>query len=88
MRRIELLPRALRDLDAIPLPFQERVVAKIEMLREFPELGPPMFDAFEGYRSLLAARRYRVVYRILGSGTVEIAWIRDMRRKPLRRKPR
>jgi len=88
VRRIELLPRAIRDLEAIPPVQQERVLSKVEMLREFPEMGPPMFDAFDGYRSLLAAKHYRVVYRIRSNGTVEIAWIRDTRRRPLRRKPR
>lgn len=89
MRRIELLPRAVADLDAIPPKKQEQIVAKLEMLRELPEMGPAMFDAFEGYRSLLAGQRqYRVVYRIRDSGTIEIAWIRHLARRPLKRPPR
>lgn len=86
MQRIDLLPRAIRDLESIPLVQQKRVISKIEMLRDFPEMGTPMFDAFEGYRSLLAAKHYRVVYRIRDDGVIEIAWIRDTRRRPLRRK--
>lgn len=47
------------------------------MLREFPEMGAPMFDAFQGYRAMLAARnKYRIVYRIVADDLVEIAYIR------------
>jgi mRNA-degrading endonuclease RelE of RelBE toxin-antitoxin system len=63
-RRIELLPRAEKELAALPVAVQDQIIAKLEMLRDFPELGVAMFDAFEGYRALLAARRsYRIVYR-------------------------
>ena len=52
------------------------------MLRELPELGAPIRDAFEGYRSLLVAgRRYRVVYRLLGDDRVEVAYIRHSARQ-------
>lgn len=52
------------------------------MLREFPELGAPMLDAFQGYRSLLAARnQYRVVYRIVADDLVEVAYIRHCARQ-------
>ena len=41
-----------------------------------------MRDAFEGYRSLLVAnRRYRVVYRLLGDDHVEVAYIRHSARQ-------
>ena len=81
-RRVELLPRADRELAALPEAVQNQIIAKLEMLREFPELGAPMFDAFEGYRAPLAARRsYRIVYRILSSNLVEVAYIRHRRRQ-------
>jgi plasmid stabilization system protein ParE len=81
-RRVELLPRAERELDALPEGVQEQVIAKLEMLRQFPEMGAPMFDAFEGYRALLAARRsYRIVYRIVAPDRVEVAYIRHSARQ-------
>ena len=88
-RRIELLPRAVADLEALPVRTQDRIVAKLELLREFPELGVAMLDAFHGYRALLASNsEYRVVYRIKNPALIEIAWIRHCSRRPLKRKPR
>ena len=76
-RRVELLPRAERELSALPASVQDRILAKLEMLREFPEMGAPMFDAFQGYRAMLAARnKYRIVYRVAADDRVEIAYIR------------
>ena len=81
-RRVELLPRAQKDLEALPLSIQEQIIAKIELLRDFPELGPAMVDAFQGYRAILAAKNtYRVVYRILADDLVEIAYIRHCARQ-------
>jgi len=52
------------------------------MLRELPEMGAPMIDAFEGYRSLLVARnRYRVVYRVVSDDLVEVAYVRHCARQ-------
>lgn len=58
------------------------MLAKLEMLREFPELGAPMFDAFRGYRALLAARKaYRIVYQVVTDDLVEVAYIRHTARQ-------
>ncbi|MGH7897302.1 MAG: type II toxin-antitoxin system RelE family toxin, partial [Candidatus Binatia bacterium] len=91
-RRVELLPRADRELSALPETVQNQIIAKLEMLREFPEMGPPMFDAFQDYRALLAARgSYRIVYRIASVDLVEVAYIRHCRRqtslRPVRNRP-
>jgi len=81
-RRGELLPRARKDLEALPLSIQDQIIAKIELLRDFPELGPAMVDAFQGYRAILAAKNsYRVVYRILADDLVEVAYIRQCARQ-------
>jgi len=81
-RRVELLPRAQKDLEALPLSIQDQIIAKIELLRDFPELGPAMVDAFQGYRAILAAKNsYRVVYRILADDLVEVAYIRHCARQ-------
>ena len=81
-RRVELLPRARKDLEALPLSIQDQIIAKIELLRDFPELGPAMVDAFQGYRAILAAKNtYRVVYRIRADDLVEVAYIRHCARQ-------
>jgi len=78
--RIELLPRAEKELAALPFAVQDQIIAKLEMLRDFPELGVAMFDAFDGYRALLAARRsYRIIYRIVSADLLEVAYIRHPR---------
>jgi plasmid stabilization system protein ParE len=61
---------------------QDQIIAKIDLLREFPELGPAMSDAFQGYRALLAARRrHRVVYRVVSQDLIEVAYIRHCARQ-------
>ncbi len=77
---VKLLPRAQRELSALPAEIQDQIFAKLELLREFPELGAPMVDAFRGYRALLAVRRtYRIVYRVR-SDWVEVAYFRHCAR--------
>jgi len=81
-RRVELLPRAQRELDSLPAVTRDQILVKLEMLREFPEMGAPMVDAFRGYRALLAGRgSYRVVYRVLSDQLVEVAYIRHCARQ-------
>ncbi|MBI2350562.1 MAG: hypothetical protein HYV00_03615 [Deltaproteobacteria bacterium] len=65
-RRVKLLPRAQGELEVLPPAVQDQIIAKLELLRDFPEIGPAMFDAFRGYRALLAARNtYRIGYQLL-----------------------
>ena len=81
-RKVKLLPRAQRDLEALPLAIQDQIVAKLGLLREFPEIGPAMSDAFQGYRALLAAKNtYRVIYRIVSDDLIEVAYIRHCARQ-------
>lgn len=81
-RKVRLLPRAQRELEALPLAIQDQIIAKLDLLRDFPEIGPAMFDAFQGYRALLAAKNsYRIVYRIVSDGLVEVAYIRHCARQ-------
>jgi mRNA-degrading endonuclease RelE of RelBE toxin-antitoxin system len=84
-RRIELLPRAEKELAALPVAVQDQIIAKLETVRDFPELGVAMFDAFEGYRALLAVRRsYRIVYRIVSADLLGVAYIRCRKQMSLR----
>ncbi len=81
-RKIKLLPRAEKELSALPPQIQDQIIAKLELLYDFPELGPAMIDAFQGYRALLAARNtYRIIYRIVSDELVEIAYIRHCARQ-------
>jgi hypothetical protein len=45
-------------------------------------MGAAMVGPFTGYRSTVVDM-FRIVYRILPRGVVEIAYIRDCRRAPL-----
>ena len=81
-REVRLLPRAQKDLEALPLSVQDQIVAKLELLRAFPEMGPAMFDAFHGYRALLAAKNtYRVIYRVVSDDLIEVAYVRHCSRQ-------
>ena len=81
-RKVKLLPRAQRELEALPPSIHDQIVAKLELLRDFPELGAAMFDAFQGYRALLAAKNtYRIVYRIISDDLLEVAYIRHCARQ-------
>lgn len=81
-RKVKLLPRAQKDLEALLLVVQDQIVAKLELLRDFPEMGPAMFDAFQGYRALLAAKNaYRIIYRVVSDDLIEVAYIRHCARQ-------
>ena len=90
-RKVKLLPRAQKELEALPLAIQDQIIAKLELLPDFPEIGAAMFDAFQGYRALLAAKNtYRIVYRMVSDDLAEVAYIRhcarQMRLRLIRRK--
>ena len=81
-RKVKLLPRAQKELAALPPAIQDQIVSKLELLREFPEMGAAMFDAFQGYRALLAAKNsYRIIYCIVSDDLVEVAYIRHCARQ-------
>jgi plasmid stabilization system protein ParE len=81
-RKVKLLPRAQKELEALPPAIQDQIIAKLELLRDFPEMGAAMFDAFQGYRAILAAKNnYRIVYRVISNDLVEVAYIRHCARQ-------
>ncbi len=80
--RIVLLAQAQEELDALSDPLLSDIAHRLETLAEFPELGAAMAGPFAGYRSLVIGF-FRVVYRRLSEDIIEIAYIRDCRRKPL-----
>jgi plasmid stabilization system protein ParE len=79
---VEFLPRAEKDLLALPPDLQDEILSKIEVLQEFPQIGPRMERVFSQYRYILAGKnRYRIIYKIIPSGKVQIAYIRHCRRQ-------
>lgn len=82
-RRVILLPQAQQVLDPIKasLPrIAEDILHKIELLIDFPEIGPAMDQAYQGYRQLLCGH-YRIVYEIVSEGRIEIAYVRHCARQ-------
>ena len=79
---VRFLKSAESEYLDLPLPIQNDILEKVKMLREFPYMGVVMEKSYEGYRSLLVGRRqYRIIYRVLDSGIVKIAYIRHCRRQ-------
>lgn len=57
-------------------------MSKIELLRDFPELGQQMGESYKAYRCLLLEKgNYRLIYKIKNSSLIEIAYIRHCRRQ-------
>lgn len=79
--KVTLLPQATQDLDAIYDPVLGRIIRALRLLERFPEMGAPMVGPFTGYRSTIVSM-FRIVYRVLPRGIVEIAYIRHCRRAP------
>lgn len=81
--KVVLLPQAQEALDEISEPVLARVLRRLKYLERFPELGAPMLGAFIGYRSTVVDM-FRIVYRLRPRKVIEVAYIRDGRRAPLR----
>lgn len=77
---IAWLPGALKVFHQLPIPIAEKILKKIELLYDFPRIGAPMFDDWEGYRQLIA-EPYRVIYRIVTEDYIEISYIRHTRQR-------
>ena len=63
---IELTPEAETMLVGIAdRRVQRKIVKRMEELAAAPNLGKPMVDLLQGYRSLRAlGQRYRIIYRV------------------------
>jgi plasmid stabilization system protein ParE len=79
--KVVLLPQAQADLDEIYEPVLGRLIKRLRMLEDLPELGAPMLGPFAGYRSTVVSM-FRIVYRLLPRGVVEVAYVRHCRRAP------
>ncbi|MBI5242694.1 MAG: type II toxin-antitoxin system RelE/ParE family toxin [Elusimicrobia bacterium] len=78
--KVVLLPQAQEDLDSVFEPLLSRIVRRLEILREFPDLGAPMAGPFSGHRSTVVGM-FRIVYRLLPPDMIEVAYIRNCRRQ-------
>jgi plasmid stabilization system protein ParE len=78
-QRILLLPDAEKDLRAIADPLFSKIVRKLQLLRQFPEMGAPMAGPFEGWRAIPVGI-FRIIYHVAPRG-IEIAYIRHCKRK-------
>ncbi|MCE9623924.1 MAG: type II toxin-antitoxin system RelE/ParE family toxin [Deltaproteobacteria bacterium] len=80
---IILRPQAQKDLDSIrkisPQAFED-LLEKMDLLSEFPEMGPRMDRAYQGYRQVLCGN-YRIVYELISVKRIEVAYIRHLSRQ-------
>ncbi len=79
--KVVLLPQAQKDLDQLYEPVLGRIMKRLRYLEKVPYLGVAMAGPFVGYRSTIVDM-FRIVYRIVGTKTVEIAYVRHCRRAP------
>lgn len=79
---VKFLPRAERDLLALPDSIQDEILHKVRLLAQFPCMGQGMERAYRGYRYLLAGKNhYRIIYKVSSSSLIQIAYIRHCRRQ-------
>lgn len=78
--KVVLLPQASEDLDGIFDPIFSDVVRRLKTLRNYPMMGSSMTGPFAEYRSTVVDF-FRIIYRIRKNDTIEVAYIRDCRRK-------
>lgn len=66
MYKIQLTELAARMLRGIEATARTQIIAKIEHLKQEPDLvGKPLVDPLRGYRSVRAeGQRYRIIYQV------------------------
>jgi mRNA interferase RelE/StbE len=69
--KIEFLPDAEKDFEALDGSIKEEAVKKIDSLTKNPFLGKPLgnkygIDLTGFYKLYLAKKKYRIVYRLIG----------------------
>ena len=65
---------AVADVESVTGPLRDRLVAKVELLAQFPGMGAAMDGPYEGYRQILIGP-YRVIYQV-AEEEVRIAYVR------------
>ncbi len=69
--KIEFLPDAEKDFDALDGSIREEVTKKIDALADNPFLGKPLgkkygVDLTGFYKLYVSKKKYRIVYRLIG----------------------
>ena len=82
--QIVFLEQAAEELERLYDPLYSRILKKIDLLARFPHLGVEMFDAFFGYRSLVA-EPYRMIYQVIGEKYIEVAFLFHVKRESRKR---
>ncbi|HXT02103.1 MAG TPA: type II toxin-antitoxin system RelE/ParE family toxin [Elusimicrobiota bacterium] len=78
--KLRFLPLAEEDVLAISEPLFSRVSRRLRILTQFPEMGAVMPKPFSDMRSTVVDN-FRIVYRLLPDGVIEVAYVRDCRRR-------
>ena len=86
---VQLTHAAARDLDALPTPAREQVLADIQSLERAPLGAPPRIKRLKGFGLVLYRLRsgdYRVLYRLDDGGVTVMRVIdrKDLTRSLLR----
>ncbi|MBS1257195.1 MAG: hypothetical protein MAG551_00231 [Candidatus Scalindua arabica] len=69
--KVELIPDALNDFDALDKSVKKQIAKKIDSLSENPLLGKPLGNKFGinltgFYKLYVAKKKYRIVYHLIG----------------------
>ena len=69
--KVEFLPVAEKDFDALDASIRKEVAKKIEGLAENPFLGKPLgkkygVDLTGFYKIYVSRKKYRIIYRLIG----------------------
>lgn len=70
--KVEFVPEALNDFDALDKSTKKQVAKKIDTLSENPLLGKPLGNKFgidltSFYKLYVAKKKYRIVYHLIGN---------------------
>lgn len=70
--KVEFVPEALNDFDALDKSTKKQVAKKIDTLSENPLLGKPLGNKFGidltgFYKLYVAKKKYRIVYHLIGN---------------------
>lgn len=76
--KVALLPQAKADLAAITDPLLTKILKRLAVLGNYPQLGCALTGQLNGYRSTTVASM-RIVYTVSGE-TVVVSYVRHCRR--------
>lgn len=78
MAQILFTRRALRDVRKLSPEVQQKIEIALDELIDDPRSGDPLHGDWKGYWKLRAGD-YRIIYRVINTGTVEVQYVRHRR---------